>query len=400
GTPYDFRVRAENQYGVGEPLNADGPVTPKNPFDTPGPPGRPEAVNTTDDTITLQWSRPIRDGGAPIIGYVLEKREAGTGNWERVSFGNIPDTKYRVTGLTPHRTYEFRVAAVNAAGQGDYSDNSVPINASKAASKPVISMGMLARDVIAFAGQPAKILVPYAASPTPEIVWSRNGVIFDARDKRVEIESNDYLTVLNYTKCERGDTGKFTVRMENDMGSDSVDINFKVVDRPDPPVGPLEADDISPESCRLSWKPPTDDGGAPITNYIVEKCHVKGGQEKWEKAASFVRGTEVHIAGLQENERYRFRVFAENQYGISEPLEMKDPITAKYQFDVPGQPDKPIVPNMDRNWAEVEWEPPVSNGGSKILGYNLQYRDAQSHKWITANKELIPGTIFKFYLKN
>jgi titin len=74
---------------------------------------------------------------------------------------------------------------------------------------------------------------------------------------------------------------------------------------------------------------------------------------------------------------------------------MKDPITAKYQFDVPGQPDKPIVPNMDRNWAEVEWEPPVSNGGSKILGYNLQYRDAQSHKWITANKELIPGTIFK-----
>jgi hypothetical protein len=227
---------------------------------------------------------------------VLEKREAGTGNWERVSFGNIPDTKYRVTGLTPHRTYEFRVAAVNAAGQGDYSDNSVPINASKAASKPVISMGMLARDVIAFAGQPAKILVPYAASPTPEITWSRNGVIFDARDKRVEIESNDYLTVLNYTKCERGDTGKFTVRMENDMGSDSVDINFKVVDRPDPPVGPLEADDISPESCRISWKPPTDDGGAPITNYIVEKCHVKGGQEKWEKAASFVRGTEVHVS--------------------------------------------------------------------------------------------------------
>jgi titin len=75
-----------------------------------------------------------------------------------------------------------------------------------------------------------------------------------------------------------------------------VDINFKVVDRPDPPVGPLEADDISPESCRISWKPPTDDGGAPITNYIVEKCHVKGGQEKWEKAASFVRGTEVHVS--------------------------------------------------------------------------------------------------------
>lgn len=336
-------------------------MTPKNPFDVPGPPGRPEAIGTTDDSITLQWTRPIRDGGAPVIGYVLEKREAGTGNWERVAFGNIPDTRHKVTGLTPHKTYEFRVAAVNAAGQGDYSDNSVPITASKAASRPIISMGMLARDVIAFAGQPAKILVPFAASPKPEIVWSREGVIFDERDSRVQIESNDFLTVLNYTKCERGDTGKFHVKMENDLGSDSVDINFRVVDRPDPPEGPLEADDISPETCRLSWKIPKCDGGSPITNYIVEKCHVKGGQEVWEKAASFVRGTEVTVAGLQENERYRFRVFAENQYGVSEPLEMKDSIIAKYQFNVPSQPDRPIVRDMDRNWAEVEWEAPRGN---------------------------------------
>lgn len=74
---------------------------------------------------------------------------------------------------------------------------------------------------------------------------------------------------------------------------------------------------------------------------------------------------------------------------------MPEPIIAKYQFNVPGQPEKPIVRDFDRNWAEVEWEPPISNGGSRILGYNLQYRDAQSHKWITANKELITGTSFK-----
>jgi hypothetical protein len=42
-------------------------------------------------------------------------------------------------------------------------------------------------------------------------------------------------------------------------------------DKPLPPQGPLDVSDITPETCSLSWKPPIDDGGSPITNYIVEK---------------------------------------------------------------------------------------------------------------------------------
>lgn len=38
-----------------------------------------------------------------------------------------------------------------------------------------------------------------------------------------------------------------------------------------PPQGPLEVSDITPETCSLSWKPPLDDGGSPITNYVLEK---------------------------------------------------------------------------------------------------------------------------------
>jgi hypothetical protein len=53
---------------------------------------------------------------------------------------------------------------------------------------------------------------------------------------------------------------------------------------------------------------------------------------------------------------------------------MSEPITAKYQFNVPSQPDPPTVREVDRNWAELEWDVPASNGGSRILGYNLQYR--------------------------
>lgn len=118
---------------------------------------------------------------------------------------------------------------------------------------------MLARDLVAFVGQPVKILVPYAANPHPEIQWSKNGSILNEySNSHAVIENNDYLTQLNYNKCERLDSGTYTVRIENDNGSESVDIRFKVVDRPGPPEGPFEADDICPQSCRLSWKPSLD----------------------------------------------------------------------------------------------------------------------------------------------
>lgn len=47
-------------------------------------------------------------------------------------------------------------------------------------------------------------------------------------------------------------------------------------DKPSPPQGPLDISDITPETCTLSWKAPFDDGGSPVTNYIVEKLDPAG----------------------------------------------------------------------------------------------------------------------------
>lgn len=48
-------------------------------------------------------------------------------------------------------------------------------------------------------------------------------------------------------------------------------------DKPMPPQGPLEVSDITPETCCLAWKAPLDDGGSPITNYVVEKLETSTG---------------------------------------------------------------------------------------------------------------------------
>ena len=38
-----------------------------------------------------------------------------------------------------------------------------------------------------------------------------------------------------------------------------------VLDKPSPPEGPLEYDDVTSSTVTLSWNPPKDDGGSPIT---------------------------------------------------------------------------------------------------------------------------------------
>ena len=51
--------------------------------DPPGKPGVPECLSTTEDSITLQWEPPLKDGGKPIKGYILEKREVGSKRWTK-----------------------------------------------------------------------------------------------------------------------------------------------------------------------------------------------------------------------------------------------------------------------------------------------------------------------------
>ncbi|CAF4790067.1 unnamed protein product, partial [Rotaria magnacalcarata] len=47
----------------------------------PGAPGQPEVGEITNNTATLTWDKPISDGGGPINGYWVEKREKNTDKW-------------------------------------------------------------------------------------------------------------------------------------------------------------------------------------------------------------------------------------------------------------------------------------------------------------------------------
>ncbi len=100
--------------------------------------------------------------------------------------------------------------------------------------------------------------------------------------------------------------------------------------------GPLVVDDITKSSCKLSWKAPEDDGGKPITGYIVEKMDKASG--RWVPVSRTEPNvTECPVKGLQEGHEYMFRVKAVNDEGESEPLESDAAIQAKDPYGETGR---------------------------------------------------------------
>lgn len=88
-------------------------------------------------------------------------------------------------------------------------------------------------------------------------------------------------TTLN---SKRSDAGPYKLVVENRFGKDFAKLRVNVLDVPGKPVGPLSFSDITAEAITLHWSPPKDDGGSPITNYVVEKKNERTGE--WEKVSS------------------------------------------------------------------------------------------------------------------
>lgn len=43
--------------------------------ETPDKPSKPDIVDYDKDMVELEWRPPLSDGGSPITGYIVEKKE-------------------------------------------------------------------------------------------------------------------------------------------------------------------------------------------------------------------------------------------------------------------------------------------------------------------------------------
>lgn len=175
---------------------------------------------------------------------------------------------------------------------------------------------------------------------------------------------DDVTTTVAMTGLTPGETYTFSVVANSASDGDSAAGSSGAVTTFDVPTSPTGVAGSSPTatSMLVSWTPPADDGGTPITSYTVEA--MPGGAT----AAAGGGDTSVIVPGLSSGTAYTFVVVATNAVGDSLA---STPSGAISTVGVPGAPTGVSGANPTVSTIEVSWTPPADNGGGAITGYTV-----------------------------
>ena len=86
----------------------------------------------------------------------------------------------------------------------------------------------------------------------------------------------------------------------------------------------MQVCNVTNNSADLTWKPPNNDGGSPLTGYTIE--FKLESRTFWTKCETLNENkTTYTVPKLTEDAEYFFRVFAINAEGQSKPAETTEP---------------------------------------------------------------------------
>uniref|UniRef100_A0A8D2NTC3 Titin n=1 Tax=Zosterops lateralis melanops TaxID=1220523 RepID=A0A8D2NTC3_ZOSLA len=326
GCNYYFRVLAENEYGIGLPVETSESIKVS---ERPLPPGKITLLDVTRNSVTLSWEKPEHDGGSRILGYIVEMQSKGSEKWSTCA--TVKVTEATITGLIQGEEYTFRVSAQNEKGISDPRQLGIPVIAKDLVIPPAFKLLFTTFSVLA--GEDLKVDVPFVGRPKPAVSWHKDNVAL-RQTTRVNAESSENNTVLTIKEACKEDVGSYLVKLTNSAGEATETLNIVVLDKPGPPTGPVKVDEVTAD-----------------------------------------------MTGLIENHDYEYRVSAENAAGLSEPSPPSTYYKACDPIYKPGPPNNPKVTDVTRSSVFLSWGKPIYDGGSEIQGYIVEKCDVSDGEW-------------------
>ena len=340
--------------------------------------------------VRLSWCTP-NENGAAITDYVIQYSGNGGSTWSTFADGTSTANQATVTGLGNGTPYLFRVAAVNSVGQSDSTTTTTTATPRGVPGAPT-NLGV---DVAPASG---------VGSGQARLTWTAppsNGAAIT--DYLVQYSTNGGTSWTTYndgtststtavlSSLSNGTVHMFRVLAVNVAGQSSPSATMSAtpntgVGVPGVPTG-LTAQVASPTNSLtsgqvgLSWTAPASDGGAPITDYVVE--YSSNGGTTWSTFADGTStSTSATVTGLTNGTPYTFRVRAGNVAGQGSP----SATVAATPRSVPGVPTglaAEVAPELGVGSGEVRvsWTAPVNAGGSPITDYVVQYSSNGGTTW-------------------
>uniref|UniRef100_A0A7M4FIS6 Immunoglobulin superfamily member 22 n=1 Tax=Crocodylus porosus TaxID=8502 RepID=A0A7M4FIS6_CROPO len=288
-----------------------------NVLDKPKPPqGKVELLERTGKCIKMKWKAPKDNGGKQVTHFIIERKMVGKRSWIKVGEVESKHTTFATDKVEEGRAYQFRIFAVNSEGMSE------PLETEEV-----------------FAGEPIAITITWNP-PATDGGSPVQGYIVERRKKG----SNLWVPVTKDPVKEDTEY-EFRVTAVNRAGPGQPSMPSSSVIAKDPIKPPglvkgLHVIDSCNSSISLAWEEP-DQGDLP-SGYILEMRAED--TKEWTKCTKIpVSGTVYTVGGLQERQKYFFRIRAVNEGGVGEPVELEEgvfamPPPAPPKFDLSARP--------------------------------------------------------------
>ncbi|XP_072589561.1 immunoglobulin-like and fibronectin type III domain-containing protein 1 isoform X2 [Vulpes vulpes] len=330
--------------------------------------------------------------GAPAVLSCTLTRDLGPGAWfkDGVKLGSQDGVTFEEEGLT--RRLRIPRAEGTQAGKYAFVAGSQRSEATlRVHDRPVIAPDVtesLREPLVVKAGKPVTMKIPFQSHLPVQAAWKKDGVeVAGGGGRGPQVALGDGFTRLCLPSASRKDSGRYSVTLSSDGGSARAEVTLQVIDKPQPPQGPLEVQDRHGAGVCLRWRPPRDDGGQALERYVVERQ--QAGRSTWlkvgEPPADSTTFTDAHV---EQGKKYTFRVRAVTSEGAGEALESAEVLVAPEALPKP--PSAPAIQAASSQSITLTWTAPRGPGSAHILGYLIEKRKKGSNTWTAVNAQPVP----------
>jgi len=163
---------------------------------------------------------------------------------------------------------------------------------------------------------------------------------------------------------------KITALFGATEGRISNDVCAKAPERPAAPLPPIGVPGANLGDINLSWQPPLDNGGLPVTSY---KVYRNGAFVNTTSSPAYVD------QGLAAWTLFTYKISAVNAVGEG----AQSLAGSSYAASAPSMPRSVQAFAAGPGKLTVTWQVPVTNGGKPITGYNLYRTEPDgTERWL------------------
>lgn len=332
GSRYQFRITSINEFGKSDPATTES-ILYKKIQEKPWPPTGPiKTSDHTENSFVVHWNAPEYDGNSPITQYQIEIRELNEKTWKPGAIVDGNTLAAKLKDLEKEKTYELKITCQNEVDSSEpyYPSENITVKCRYGPPTPPIGpleVNEVSNSSIVINWKPPLSdggleLTNYVIERklTFENTWIREAIV--------------NVDVLSHTIHNLSSKYEYNIRVlaENALGqSEPLESEYPVqlckdASPPGMPSAPLEMRSVSPSAIMIEWGKPENDGGSPITGYVIAAKDSR--RTMWIQVGKVEANvTRLQIKDFQENKSYKIRVMAENEVGLSDPLESEEPIT-------------------------------------------------------------------------